>query len=141
MNPDAMRQWLASQDPEIIVRGGKNHELKGVGLVLDGPEGKGRVLIERSGYGFYVWVDGYDQPLCMIDLFYRSPEFLKGAVEGEPKGFAQVNLYQPENDEPVGSVRWLGDGDTEVRIESTATITADPNGHLVAVEKEDAIKS
>jgi len=80
-------------------------------FVFDEQEAKGDIVVERGAYGLYIWVDG--ECLALIDLFYLSPA---NDNEEPHKKHPAIHLYQPGEDDALGSVHWYPDR-TEIMME------------------------
>lgn len=81
MDDEKIRQLMAVGEEAVIYN--EQGQIEAALIRFDGPEGKGRIVVERGGYGLYVWVEGYDQPLCLVDLFYYSREHHKADASNE----------------------------------------------------------
>lgn len=78
--------------------------IKSVEMNFDGPEGKGLVQLERSGYGPYIKVNG--RTIALVDLFYLSE---MGTPEDGAPGFPQISAYPNETDEAIARIRFHED--------------------------------
>jgi hypothetical protein len=127
-----------NQDSAVMDSGHQikfNREIQAVMLDIDGPDGKGKILIERGANGAYIWVNG--KCLAMVDLFYYSDECKSGARQGDPLDFPQLIFYT-EGDEALGRIRWL-EGATQLLVDRLeARHYKDYFGHTITIDEGTA---
>lgn len=128
-------EFTNDQDSAVLESGHQlkfNDELQAIMLNIDGPEGKGKIVIERGANGAYIWVNG--KCLAMIDLFYYSDECKSGARQGDPLDFPQLIFYT-ESEETLGRIRWL-DGATQLLVDHLeARHYKDFFGHTITIDE------
>lgn len=84
-------------------------------LGIDGPEGKGEIVLEESGYGWGLCfpelfggntnVSSSFSRIALLDLFHNGPE----REEGKPK--FQIVVDSPhETDDPLAHVQFFAEG-------------------------------
>jgi hypothetical protein len=127
-----------SQDSAVLESGHQikfNDQLNAILFNIDGPEGKGKIVIERGANGAYIWVNG--KCLAMIDLFYYSDECKSGARQGDPLDFPQLIFYA-EGDQALGRIRWL-DGATQLLVDRLeARHYKDYFGHTITINEDNS---
>lgn len=57
---------------QLVPAGLTESDQESCGLVFDNEEAKGTVVLQRSGYGASLWVDGVE--IAYVDLYYRAQE-------------------------------------------------------------------
>ena len=86
-------------------------EARAIGFTFDDPEARGRIVIEESAYGLYVWLPDHStkHPVALIDLFHMSDD---GKSENPDEAIPQIVIHDPEGEreDPVGCVRFFKDG-------------------------------
>jgi len=111
-----MSATMIYNKPGLVVRQDET-ESGGLRLVFefDGPDAKGTVILDESGYGLQVlYPDVHpEHPVALLDLFYRSPNGQE--VPDSPP--LQIEIYTPaQDDDPVCQVRFFP-ARTQVRFE------------------------
>jgi len=88
-------------------------------LTFDGPEARGSLVLEESGYGIYVIAPHIsDQPVVMLDLFPNSPaaeEWRNDPEVGYGDCYFQVAIHSPARDEAHKVLRFSTDRVWETR--------------------------
>jgi hypothetical protein len=104
-------------------------------MTFDGPEGEGKIVIERGSYGAYIHING--KCLALADLFYFSRACKE--IEDDPglRDFSQMVLYSSrEGDDPLGYVHWWEDK-AEILVEhDLMEYNEDPSYGFVTVTVE-----
>jgi len=113
---------LGAEGPDVVWHGPDGQQVEVAVLGYAGPAGPGGVGLERGEPGAYVWADGFDLPLALVDVSER----------GKTIGLrsARLVVFDPDDDGALAEVTF-GPGSTELRIQTTSALVAQPDGWLI----------